>query len=95
MNLQEWNDLGSVEKKALASKFGVTLKGVNELWSEDELLKIKQVGLVAPIPPVIEDEYVKPKKITKKLGSKAVVKKAIEPRKRGRPVSKLAGRKKK
>jgi hypothetical protein len=108
MNLQEWNELNLVEKKRLSSKYGITLRGNNELWSEFELVKVPE----APIQPevveveelvVVKSEPLEVKRVIKKyakkpaekLGAKKPVKKLASSGKRGRPVSKLAGRKKK
>ena len=80
MNLEQWNLLKVMEKRALASKYGVTLKGLDELWSEDELKKIPEPKIIElkaeePIEEIKLD--VKPKKQVKKLGAKKPVKRSL------------------
>lgn len=97
MNLKEWNSLLKAEQDKLVAKFGLTRKGAgNELVSESELEKIKNIGLVAPtvIEPV---EEIKPKKYakTKKPIVKKVVEKPVKLGSRRRPVQKPKRRAKK
>jgi hypothetical protein len=63
MNLNEWSILTPLEKKLLASKYGISLKGKDELINEKDLEKVPvpKLILVEPyvdiaIDPVLDKE---------------------------------------
>jgi len=100
MNLNEWNVLTPLERKLLASKYGISLKGKDELINEKDLEKVPEIMIVEPyvdiaIDPVLDKEIkIKYEKPTKKLAAKKPVKKVASLGNGRRPVSKPAKRKK-